>query len=541
MIAAALFGLCLPAQAGVVATAPTPAVQAAYAPRRVAVLVGVQEYTDPALAGLKFPAKDARDLGAVLGSPDVGGFDRVFIIDGHEATTRSGLVRAIGVATADLQRDDTFVLYLSGHGTLEIDPVEGSQLYFLPSDGKLESARQTGLAVADIEALVHELPARRRVLILDTCHNGRAGSRSAVATPTRQLIEGFRGEPPAPRISRDVSESEARLYAAQYWQPAMEDPQLQNGVYTHFLIDALTAARGKADLDADQLVDVAEAHEYARDRTMTWTSGLQIPRAEYRIVGREEIFLAGSDSLRTTAERALIAACDAIFAKARLLINGIPRGELPGLYAVEPGSQLVEVQAADGRTLVREKINFRAGETTPIENLLAKKRSAVSVLGGVSVIGGAEGLFPVAPGIELVWTNPVSFNGPWRSDLHVFADLAQGTSAAMTDGAAVEQSTGAVGVGASFGLGGRTGWGGVIADVRVPYRWSAYGRQAYVMPAGGLVGGLELPLSPQLALSARLDVWAGRSEWADEAGLAYGTSLRIGLGNAIGAVRPTPR
>ena len=256
--------LCSSVFAGAVAVAPPSA--EVYAPRRVAVLIGVQDYTDPALVGLKFPAKDAKDLGAVLLAPDVGAFDRVFVIDGYDSTTRDGLFRAIAVATADLQRDDTFVLYLAGHGTLEIDPIEGSELYLLPSDGRLDSARQTGISVAEIESLVHDLPARRRVLILDTCHNGRAGSRSAVATPTRQLIDGFRGEPPAPRTIRDVSESEARLYAAQFWQPAMEDSELQNGVYTHFLIDALTKSRGSSDLDKDGLVDVAEAHEFARDR-----------------------------------------------------------------------------------------------------------------------------------------------------------------------------------------------------------------------------------------------------------------------------------
>ena len=107
MTALLLAGL---AWAGAVAVTPNAGSNAAYAPRRVAVLVGVQDYSDPSLQGLKFPEKDARDLGAVLGSADVGGFDRVFVISGHEATTRDGLLRSIAVATADLQRDDTFVL-----------------------------------------------------------------------------------------------------------------------------------------------------------------------------------------------------------------------------------------------------------------------------------------------------------------------------------------------------------------------------------------------------------------------------------------------
>ena len=48
------------AHAGVVSTGPAK-LDAVYEPRRVAVLVGVQDYVDPQLQGLSFPAKDARD------------------------------------------------------------------------------------------------------------------------------------------------------------------------------------------------------------------------------------------------------------------------------------------------------------------------------------------------------------------------------------------------------------------------------------------------------------------------------------------------
>ena len=100
-------------------------------------------------------------------------------------------------ATADLQRDDTFLLYISGHGTLTIDPLGGSNLYLLPSDGDLDTPEQTGVPVAWLEEMVNALPSRRRVLILDTCHNGRA--RSALSSRTSSSLQMLRGEAPAPR------------------------------------------------------------------------------------------------------------------------------------------------------------------------------------------------------------------------------------------------------------------------------------------------------------------------------------------------------
>lgn len=440
------------ALAGVVPGEPGK-LDAAYEPRRVAVLVGVQEYADPELQGLSFPAKDARDLAAVLGSRELGAFDRVVVIEGAAATTGRSLRDAIAVATADLQRDDTFLLYLSGHGTLTLDPTEGSRLWFLPSDGELDDPEGTGVSIADLEAMVSDLPARRRVLMLDTCHNGRnGGGRARLNDATAQLLQRFRGDPPEPRSLREVSESEARLYAAQYHQPAMEDPNLENGVYTHYIIQALTAAAGAADLDGDGLVDVAEAHEYARDHTMHHTGGLQVPRAEYRIVGREEIFLSGDVSLRTRAERALLSACDEILAKAKLFVDGVSRGPALGLTAIEPGRREVELRDDAGRVLARKKLSVESGTTVPLEDLFEPHRSSWAVSAGAAVLSGPglEAVHPALGEVEISWLDPIATPAWMRVEGHLRLGAASGS---VPDQRAVEVMGGANALGASVGLG----------------------------------------------------------------------------------------
>ncbi len=512
------------AVAGVVDATPVPS--AVHAARRVAVLVGVQEYTDPALRGLRFPAKDAHDLASALQSPDVGGFDRVFVVDGASGTTRAELLRAISVAAAELQRDDTFVLYLSGHGTLTIDPAFGSRLWFLPSDGALNAPERTGISVAELESMVHSLPARRRVLILDTCHNGRSGSKSLVAMPTAKLLQSFRGDPPAPRDIRDVSESEARLYAAQYYQPAMEDSELQNGVYTHYLIEGLGIGRGTADLDGDGLVDVTEAHEYARDRTINFTGGIQVPRAEYRIVGREEIYLSGKKSERSAAEQALVSACDLVLQRARLLINGVPRGELPGLYAVEPGLQSVEVQTADGKTIFKERVAFAAGHTMPIEDLLKRHRPSVSALTGVSFLAGVPEFNPWMGSLLVSVANPIRLSGPWRPELHAAIDLGGGD---VADGRHV--TSGAASVGAMVGVTAGAAYLGPAVDLRVPFRGDGQEWQGDPTGAGAMVAGVTVPLGARLFADLRADGYVTSIPIDDRQEIAWGAGLRVGLGS----------
>lgn len=374
------------ALAGSLGTAPGTSLDSVYAPRRVAVLVGVDSYTDTSLVPLQFAAKDARDLAMVLSDHRYGDFDSVTVVTGPQATTAKGIREAIDRATADLQRDDTFLLYLSGHGTLTIDAAQGSQLWFLPSDGKLEQARTTGLGVSWLEDRVADVEARRRVLIMDTCHNGR--DKSSLDPATARTLASMRGEPPAPRGVREVSESEARLFAAQYYQPAMEDAELRNGVYTHFLINALSDGASQADLNRDGLVDVTEAHDWARDRTIAYTGGIQVPRAEYRVVGREDIYLAGNQATRTAAERALIAATDTLLANARVLVNGQPRGVLPEVIALDPGMQNIEIQDEEGHTLVRRTLWLRAGDTVMVEDLMPSRAASVDLTMGAAIRAG---------------------------------------------------------------------------------------------------------------------------------------------------------
>ena len=527
MLSAAWAGVTGPAAGGL---------DGVYAPRRVAVVIGIQDYDDPDLQGLRYASKDARDLGAALQDPALGGFDRVVVISGHDATTAWSIQSAIRTATADLQQDDTFLLYASGHGTLTVDPLDGSQLYLLPSDGLLDRPAETGIPVAWLEETISALPVRRRVLILDTCHNGRAGSRSALNDRTRQTLSTLRGEAPAPRAGLSVSENEARLFAAEYHQAALEAPELENGVYTHFLVEALAAARGKADLDRDGLVDVVEAHTYAMDATFRYTGGAQMPRAEYRITGREKIYLSGDPRQRSAAEQALLSAYDRVLASAQLLIDGIPRGGAVGAHPVEPGLHVVELQSASGKTISRRRVHLRAGTTTPLEDLLRPEAPHWTLSLGTAVRHGpgASEFHPLAGEAELAWVMPGAL-APWlQPELHLRANGMTGPvqgSISESAGVVVDVTAGDVALGGSVGA----RWGGLSLgpQVEVVAPWRRFedalgpSRQMTVLVAPGARALWSADVGA-LALSLRYDarwnpyVSAGAWTYLWQHGLAVG-------------------
>ena len=263
-------GLPLAAQAGVVQGSAD--LESAYQAQRVAVLVGVQDYGDPALQGLRFPAKDAHDLAGVLQDPSLGGFDRVVVVEGGAQTTAQKVRDVIAVATADLQRDDTFLLYLSGHGTLTLDPREGSRLWFLPSDGVLDDPEGTGIAIADLEEMVGDLSSPPAGVDAGHPPQRPEPRLSAVRTRAGQQADrpaprGLAGEPPAPEPPAGLRERGAPLRCPVPPARHGRSQPPERGLHAH-IIQALTRASSAADLDGDGLVDVTEAHDYARDHTM---------------------------------------------------------------------------------------------------------------------------------------------------------------------------------------------------------------------------------------------------------------------------------
>jgi uncharacterized caspase-like protein len=98
------------------------ALSSAYAPRRIALLVGISEFQDPQWRALRYSEKDAADLSAALKDPGRGHFDQVRVLTRPEQTTRQAILAALRELQQEaLRPDDVVVVYFSAHGTLARD------------------------------------------------------------------------------------------------------------------------------------------------------------------------------------------------------------------------------------------------------------------------------------------------------------------------------------------------------------------------------------------------------------------------------------
>jgi hypothetical protein len=376
------------ALAGVLDAAPPPPPQSA-APRRIALLVGIDQYDDPELGDLRFAAQDAVDLAEVLADPDGGAFDTVRVLSGE--VTAPQIWEALDGITAYLRRDDTFLLYIAGHGTLSLE--RGTELFVMSSESSLDRIRASGVPVDALQQRITALPSRRRALVLDTCHSGTG--RSVLSQDAERTLAQVRGPLPAP-TALAVSQSEVRLYSAHFNQPALEDGELGNGVYTHFLIEAL---RGAGDLDGDGLVEAAEAHDFARDHTLSHTGGVQVPWMETQVVGREEVFLAGRPDERARAERALLVGLARLPSESRIGVDGTARGAA----GLEPGRHRLTVET-DAGVMLDQGVRVRRGQELDVARLVDSRRSTWWIEGGGAWTADNEWTAPAGPQGGIWWT-----------------------------------------------------------------------------------------------------------------------------------------
>jgi uncharacterized caspase-like protein len=347
-----------------------------YAPKRVALLIGINKFEDADWNTLRYTEKDAEDFAAVLRDPQRGAFDHVEILKG--GPTRGELKVALR-RLAEISRDDrdTVLVYVSSHGTLARDHGGELRRYIVTRDTKMSDVPGTALAVDELKADFDALRSRRKVLILAACHSG--GGKSLLPSDVQKELAGTKGGFFV-RPIEEVSRATVVLAASDWGETAREDEKLQNDIYTHFLVEALAIG---ADRNGDGAVTVSEAHDYARRMTYDYTNGRQRPSAESTEVGADPIVLVGKVQRRGKPELYSYATRYDGFT---LLVDGRPLADLPGGAAIDPGQHRIQVAKGGGRALVDDRVTLEPGERIDLEALAARMEGAWEVAPRLAVM-----------------------------------------------------------------------------------------------------------------------------------------------------------
>lgn len=369
------------------------ALDAAYRPRRFALLIGITQTRDEGFRPLRYAAKDAHDLAQALSDPKQGAFDSVAVLERAEQTSREGVLAGLeALGRRATRADDVVVVYVSAHGTLARDERGVLKRYLVTSDAVLERASETALSMDSLERAFQGLASRRRLLVLATCHSGSGKSLlpREVEAELQTLKAGFYAPP-----LEETSRASVVLSASDWGETAREDESLQNDIYTHYLVEALASG----DRNLDGAVTATEAHDYARRRTYAFTQGRQRPSAEILEVGADPIVLSGA--VRRLGNPELFSYSPRLDGFS-LKVDGDAKVELPGGAAVAPGKRHIELTKG-GPALFDGDVTVVEGERLSLDTLLERReaRTAVSLTGGAFGFADSQSARELLPAVPM--------------------------------------------------------------------------------------------------------------------------------------------
>jgi hypothetical protein len=213
--------------------------------------VGVDEFPNlPSNMNLAFAARDAEAMATTLQREAGGYYNQVFVkvlSDQQDVKPE----RAAILTALDFVKQggaaDTVVIFLASHGVT--DPK--GNYYFVPRDVVRRDIvavqrGETGNSLVSWQAFFDALrgAAGRRVLIVDTCHAGRAeGSFDAHSL-----------------LKRSASSMFPLVVASKGEETSQEYPPAKHGLFSFALMNAFVPA---ADKDGDRLVSLQEAFNFA--------------------------------------------------------------------------------------------------------------------------------------------------------------------------------------------------------------------------------------------------------------------------------------
>jgi hypothetical protein len=145
--------------------------------RKVALVIGVDNYEDPTIPHLANSVKDARAVAKLLESQL--GYETIVL----ENPSKKTVIAALNRFSLELNADDSVVIYYAGHG----DVVEATKLGYWQLADSDAKRPETWLSNADIGRLIAQLGASQVALISDSCYSGSLVSELRIRAATGAL------------------------------------------------------------------------------------------------------------------------------------------------------------------------------------------------------------------------------------------------------------------------------------------------------------------------------------------------------------------
>ncbi len=246
--------------------------------------IGINQFKD-SKHNLQWCVKDIRDL--ALKFKEKYGSNIVIDTLFDENVTLSN-VQVLKQKLLKTNINDKVIIAYSGHGLLS----KQYDYYLSSYTVNFSNPEENGIAYEEIENLLDSIPARKKLLLLDACHSGEVDKEEMLVMQTTKTKAGNKGLIMNRGSEEETTETKTIglqnsfelmqslfvnvgkgtgttiISAAGGVQFAQERNELQNGVFTYSLLEAL---------NNNKTIRVSELKKYVGQRVEQLTDGMQKP------------------------------------------------------------------------------------------------------------------------------------------------------------------------------------------------------------------------------------------------------------------------
>lgn len=221
-------------------------------PNLIVFAIGINSYPSPYT--LKYAVKDSTDFLETVTNKKSSVYRNVlrFHLFDEQATLQN-IKSTFDEIASKLSKEDTVLIYLSGHGVSEDD------FYFIPYGVNVDdNFSETALSQSILKDNIAKLSQSNNIFIfLDSCHSG------AVDFNADKVVSNF------DKVKEQLGENVFILAAAAKDQEALDSFRLENNIEANnglFAFAVLEGLNGKAGRMRDKIVDNFNLGSYTRDR-----------------------------------------------------------------------------------------------------------------------------------------------------------------------------------------------------------------------------------------------------------------------------------
>lgn len=237
---------------------------------------------------LKYPSKDIKEVAEIFtNKKDMFAKVHTVLLTNEEVTKANVLKIKTLLDSSDIE--DQVIIYWSGHGILnkELD------YYLATYDIDFANPALAGMPYGELENMLDNIPARKRLLFIDACHSGELdkeetswvtnsnadGGKVAIYTnkSTIKKDKVVTASTLFNEVFADIRRhSGANIISASGGAEfALEGDSWSHGVFTYSLLKGLSEKQ--ADLNKDGFVSVSELQSYLQLKVSQLTHGQQKP------------------------------------------------------------------------------------------------------------------------------------------------------------------------------------------------------------------------------------------------------------------------